>query len=76
MVWGGEGKAGHSRIGVGTDHWAVRQEKLPLFVHFRRVRTAYQRTTAGVRPSDSVGSRGTVPGVAGLEKKRQPLTTL
>ena len=58
MVWDGERKAGHAWIGVGTDHRAVRQEKLPFSGHFRRIRTAYRRCVQWPHPTKR---RGTTP---------------
>ena len=50
-VWGGKRKAGHACIGVGTDHWAVRREKLPFFIYFRHIRTACQRCVQWPHPT-------------------------
>ena len=51
MVWDSERKRGTARIGVGTDHWAVRQENLPFSGHFRRIRTAYRRCVQWPHPT-------------------------
>ena len=46
-----KGKHGTAQIGVGTVHWAVRQEKLPPFAHLRRIRTAYRRCVQWPHPT-------------------------
>ena len=56
MVWDGERKVGYACIDVGADHWAARRERLPPFVHFRRIRISYQRADTRLCPYDSVGS--------------------
>ena len=73
MVWDGKRKVRHARIGVGTDHWAVRREKLPPFSHFRRIRTAYHRCVQWPHPTKRGGTAPTVShrGVYGLGRKKK-----
>ena len=65
---------------IRDSHWAVRQEKLPFFVHFRHIRTACQRCVQWPHPTKrgAMAPYGATSGSVrfGVEKEKRGMPVL